>query len=557
MTRTRSIAPRRRRRLGALALGLALTLGAAPRAVAQSTPPSPAGSPQGPRPSGPLEPPSTEPWRAAPPGAPPPRQGVVPRPAPPGATPAAGAADPSDPPDIPATPKPIVTLAPPPQKSTPLTLDEVLESVNARFPMLLAEMQSVTAAEGDERSAWGAFDPKWKTKASVFPIGYYQYGTIDSYIEQPLYWRGIAVFGGYRIGQGKFPIYYDGYRTNSLGEARVGATMPILRGGSIDEERAKLWKSEAGVIAARQGLAGARLEIERAAASKYWEWVAAARRLEIARALLDRAVERNTAIVSRVTRGDTASIDATDNARAILQREQQVVSAERALTSARLALSLYLRNDEGDPVIPSTERQPKAFPEPTPLDAATVEADVSRAIGRRPEIREYEAKRRQYEVERELASNDRLPALNVLVAGAKQFGEGFPERLPAALEAGVYLDIPLRNRKADGRERAAHARFMEYDLQLRYVKDKISVEVRDAAAGTDAAAQRLGLARRELELAKRLEQAERQRFDMGDGNVLFINLREQASFDAASREVDSLLEHHKALALYRAVVGGR
>ncbi|MBX3217750.1 MAG: TolC family protein, partial [Labilithrix sp.] len=100
-------------------------------------------------------------------------------------------------------------------------------------------------------------------------------------------------------------------------------------------------------------------------------------------------------------------------------------------------------------------------------------------------------------------------------------------------------------------------RFLAYDLHLRYMKDKITLEVRDAAAGTDAAAARLGLARRELELAQQLEQAERQRFDMGDSTMLFVNIREQATFDAARRELDTLLDHHKALALYRAVVGGR
>lgn len=476
----------------------------------------------------------------------------------PGATgrPAAGVAG-DDPPDVPMmTPRPIVTLTPPPQQRTTLTLDEVLSNVEARYPLLLAERQALTAAEGEEYSAWGSFDPKWKTKGSIFPVGYYQYGMIDSVIEQPLYWRGISVFGGYRIGQGKFPIYYDGYRTNSLGEARVGVVVPILRGGSIDEDRAKLWKAEAGVDAAREGLAATKLDFQRSASYKYWEWIAASKKLEIAKRLLQRALDRNLAITARVARGDAAAVDQTDNARAIVQREQQVVMAERALTAARLSLSLYLRDDDGNPVIPSAERVPQRFPEPARLDARTVEDDVSRALGKRPEVKMYEARRRQYEVERKLAENDAWPTLNVLVAGAKQFGDGYPERQPAALEAGLVLDIPLRTRKADGRAQAADARFIQYEIQLRYTKDKIALEVRDAAAGTDAAAARLGLARRELELAQQLEQAERQRFDMGDSNILFVNIREQATFDAATRELDTLLDHHKALALYRAVVGG-
>ena len=458
------------------------------------------------------------------------------------------------PPDVPTTPTPLVTLTPPPQQRTPLTLEEVLATVETRYPLLLAEMQSLTAAQGEEYSAQGSFDPKWKTKATTFPVGYYQYGMLDTVIEQPVYWRGLTVFGGYRLGQGKFPLYYDGYRTNSLGEARVGVIVPLLRGGSIDEERAKLWKAEAGVIAAREGLAATKLDFQRGASYKYWEWIAAAKKVELAKTLLQRALDRNTAINTRVARGDAPAVDRTDNARAIVQREQQVVAAERTLTTARLALSLYLRDADGNPVIPSPERVPEFFPEPVQLDARTVENDVSRALGRRPEIRVYEARRRQYEVERDLAENDAWPTLNVLVAGAKQFGDGYPERQPAALEAGLYLDIPLRTRKADGRAQAAGARFMQYDLQLRYVKDKISLEVRDAAAGTDAAAARLGLVRRELDLAKQLEQAERQRFDMGDSTMLFVNIREQGTFDAAIREVDALLEHHKALALYRAVV---
>jgi cobalt-zinc-cadmium efflux system outer membrane protein len=462
-----------------------------------------------------------------------------------------------DPPDVPMfSPKPIVTLTPPPQPQTPLTLEEVLTSVDTRFPLLVAERKAMLAAEGEEYSAWGSFDPKWKTKGSLFPVGYYQYGMIDSVIEQPLYWRGISVFGGYRLGQGKFPLYYDGYRTNSLGEARVGLVVPLLRGGSIDEERAKLWKAEAGVDAAREGVAASKLEFQRSAAYKYWEWVAAAKKLEIAKRLLQRALDRNVAITARVARGDAAAVDQTDNARAIVQREQQVVTAERVLVTARLSLSLYLRDGNGDPIIPSPERVPSRFPEPARLDAPTVENDVSRAIGKRPEVRVYEARRRQYGVERSLAENDAWPTLNVLVAGAKQFGDGYPERQPAALEAGLLLDIPLRTRKADGRARAADARFMQYDIQLRYVRDKIALEVRDAAAGTDAAAARLGLARRELDLAQQLEQAERQRFDMGDSTILFVNLREQASFDAATRELDTLLEHHKAWALYRTVIGG-
>jgi len=454
-----------------------------------------------------------------------------------------------------ATQPAIVTLQAPPQSSSELRLEEVIAAVDTRYPLLLAESQGLAAARGERRSAVGAFDPKWKTKASAFPVGYYRYVTAESTVEQPLYWRGLSVFGGYRIGQGKFPIYYDNYRTNDRGEVRVGFTAPLFRGGSIDKERASLWKAEAGIDVAAQELVAARLEFRRIAAEKYWDWVAAGKKLENARSLYQRAVERNVGVTARIGSGDAPAIDQVDNSRSILQREQQVVGAERVLTTARLALSLYLRDDKGNPVIPSEERLPREFPEPIALAAGTVESDVSRALSQRPEVRLYESKRRQYEIERDLATNDKLPTVDVLVAGAKQFGDGYPEKHPATLEAGLLVDIPLRNRKADGRARTADALFMQYDLQLRYAKDKIQNEVRDAAAGSDAAARRLALARQELVLARTLEAAERQRFAMGDSTILVVNLREQASFDASNREIETLVDHHKSLAQYRAVVG--
>ena len=536
------------------ALVLAALLVARPAAAQQASPTTPTAAPT-------IAPPAPPPARQAAPSPPPadPPETMTPRPF--ERPPLTLTLPPMPPGAIPTTAPlvvggPLVDRAAPPQSNDPLTLHEVLTSVEERYPLLLSERQSVLAAEGEEYSAWGSFDPKWKTKGQGFPVGYYQYGIVDSYLEQPLYWQGMSVFGGYRLGQGKFPIYYDGYRTNSYGEARVGATISLLRGGSIDEERAKLWKAEAGVDAAREGFVATKLDFQRTATQKYWEWVTAAKKLDIAKTLLQRAVDRNVAVTQRVTKGDIPAVERTDNLRLIAQREQQVVAAERYLTSARLALSLYLRDTNGNPVIPSPERVPKAIPEPDRLGAAQVETDVVRALERRPEMKIYAARRRQYEVERKLAENDALPSLDLLVAGGKQFGDGYPEKQPATLEIGVMLEIPLRTRKADGRAAAAEARFTSYHLQLRYTKDKITNEVRDAAAGTDAAASRLALARRELELARALEQAEKLRFDMGDSTILFVNIREQTTFDAATKELDTILEQYKALAQYRAVIGG-
>ncbi len=71
----------------------------------------------------------------------------------------------------------------------------------------------------------------------------------------------------------------------------------------------------------------------------------------------------------------------------------------------------------------------------------------------------------------------------------------------------------------------------------------------------EAARKRVDLGRQETEAARTLEAAERRRFSLGDGTILFVNIREQATFDAAVKEVETLAEHHKARAAFRAACG--
>ena len=63
------------------------------------------------------------------------------------------------------------------------------------------------------------------------------------------------------------------------------------------------------------------------------------------------------------------------------------------------------------------------------------------------------------------------------------------------------------------------------------------------------------LAQREYEMAKQVEEAERAKFELGDSTLLSVNLREQATFDAALRRIDSLVEYHRARVSYQAILG--
>ncbi|MCS6900879.1 MAG: TolC family protein, partial [Myxococcales bacterium] len=257
---------------------------------------------------------------------------------------------------------------------------------------------------------------------------------------------------------------------------------------------------------------------------------------------------------TRVDKGDLSAIDRLDNSRAILQRQNQVVSAERTLVREAYALSLFLRTSDGRPLVPGQERLPTSFPEPALLTGSPKD-QVEDALNRRPEMRRLEIRQRQLDAERSLHSNARLPALDLQMKVSRDFGTGSPTREPTELEASILLDIPIQNRVATGRLARTEAQLARNNAELRLMRDRIEAEVKDAMNAVDMAYRGVEVARRELELARRLEQAERQRFDLGGSSLLVVNLREQATFEAAQREVTALADYQIAYANYRVALG--
>ncbi|MBL8911575.1 MAG: TolC family protein, partial [Archangium sp.] len=108
-----------------------------------------------------------------------------------------------------------------------------------------------------------------------------------------------------------------------------------------------------------------------------------------------------------------------------------------------------------------------------------------------------------------------------------------------------------------GRIQSARALVARLDHQLRLARDRVKIEVGDAESALSAATQRVVLARQEVEVALELERGERKRFELGDSSLLFVNLREQTTAEARLREIDALLDVHRAVASRRAAAALR
>lgn len=440
--------------------------------------------------------------------------------------------------------------------SNPLELQDVTNAVNEFFPLLLSVEQERLIKQGEFVSALGAFDLRLRGGGTSNALGFYQYNQGNLGVEQQFAAGGVKVFAGHRIGVGNFPVWYGNLQTYEGGEFITGASIPFLQNRTIDKYRSTLWKAAIDRQIAEPNILKARIEFIRAASYAYWDWIAAGQEYLVTRSLLKLAENRDDSLRRRIEAGLTKPIERTDNQRVIVQRRAKLIAAQRKLQQTAIKLSLYFRDEAGMPVLVSAERLPKDFPEAVTPEKRRVADDIAFAIARRPELRKLNLQRQKNEIEIRYARNQFLPTLDAQVYGSQDVGAPTPKKDKGdyQLAAGMALEVPLQRRYARGQIQAAEANRSQINFEQRFAQDKVITDIQSSIAAMDAAYLQVGQAKEATELARIMEEAERRNLFLGNSNILFVNLRETATVDAALLEVDALAEYFRAVADYRAAI---
>lgn len=436
-----------------------------------------------------------------------------------------------------------------------LSLQEVLSAALRAFPGLLSTEQKKQVAEGDYQTAEGGFDTLLKSKNRWSVAGIYENQMNDVIIEQPTAFMGATFFGGWRRGSGDYPVYEGKSQTADDGEIRLGVNIPLWRNRDIDSRRAKLQQAELGKLIASHEFDQALLEVRRLASQRYWDWLMAGQRLKVAERLLHIAEERNAGILERAAAGDIADFEALDNQRAILERRERRVAAQRMLEQSAIQLSMYWRDADGQPQLPDLSLMPADFPEQEPALDINPERSIQTALDQRPELKRLSLQKRQTETELELQQNQRSPGVDFSVMGAKDIGYSSQKINRDELYLGLNVDIPLQQRVAGGRVQVATANLQRLKWDQQLLEDRISNEIQDALSAIKAARERVLLSYRQWQAAQKLEEGEQSRFDLGDSTLLFVNLREIANGDAALKAAETKATLFKAHADFQAALG--
>ncbi|MFM7149325.1 MAG: TolC family protein [Gemmataceae bacterium] len=441
-----------------------------------------------------------------------------------------------------------------PTSVRPLELQQVLDSVAKHYPLIFAAEQERQVVAGNQLAAQGAFDRK--LKSDIYENGgTYAHLNSGVGIEQLTPYQGFSYTMGYRLGVGNYPIYWFDRKTGDAGEFRAGVTMPLLRDRDIDSARATLAKTSIDQQMAEPVIRLQRIDIARAATLSYWSWVATGQRYLITRDILRLATQRDDQLRKRVAAGNLAQIEREDNKRIIIDREARLVASQRGFQLASLNLSLYLRDEHGNPSIPRLEDLPAFLEPPHPPLLDQRLKDLELAILKRPEIQRLALQRQKIQVDIDLAENQMLPGLNMGFYGARDLGyivKGVNRDLATA---SMVLDVPLERRQARGRILAARAELARVLAQERMARDRVQVDLQSSLNGIDRAYDLLQRGRDNKKQNQYLAEAEQRQFDVGKSDLFRVNIRELQAAEARMLEVDAAAEFYRSLADYHASIG--
>jgi len=417
--------------------------------------------------------------------------------------------------------------------SDTIYLQTLLEKVTNTYPPYLAALIERDIAQGQLRSTRGAFD--FQTFARIFdnPTGFYESTTIEAGFEQFTGLWGSTLFGGYRWTDGLLPDYYADRRTDAGGSPNIGFKLPLLKNRAIDQRRRALQNAKLDVELVDPVIQRQYLDFVRAATAAYLNWIKTGKVLEVAERMLSLAEDRRLAIETRIEQGLEAKSVLLENDQWVLSRKIATIDARRDFEAASIALSLFYRNDEDEPLRPLRNQLPDTWPQISKAPEDLIAPAWKHASGHRPELRIYELELQKLGVDKEYYRNQLLPSLDAYASASQNLGDSlYKDTGEVELKLGIEFRVPLQRNAAKGAASANQAKIEQMQQKVAFAMEKVFAEIEKGFVSLTASGEKLELSRDNRRMAETLREIEADRFRLGATNLLSLQIREQTAIKA-------------------------
>ena len=413
----------------------------------------------------------------------------------------------------------------------------VVNSVLNNFPLIEAEMLKAKAVEGDKIEAEGSFDFVLKAKAKIWRQDPYDNDYYDAYLEKQTAFGGMKVKAGHRKGIGDFNYYAQDLETSRAGQAYVGFMTPLLRNLETDEYRTKLEITKIKEVIAKEKIKVKKLISIHKALSLYYKYLFELKKLKINQEILSLAEKRQKFIETKFRAGSESKFKLIENTRILNKRQAEVMKTEAELIQIETELSLYVREKNGTPIKFNRDSEPEDKLE-------VISAKIFKSIDQNPHLKILTLEKQILNTEKRYNEQSKLPGLNLDVTGYKELSNRarYQDNI---LQVGVFFDLPLENRKAEGSSVASLYRLKALEKELTFLKDQLDQQFDASFRSGLLAKERWQVAKKEYETAKYLVKGETKKWEMGSSTLFTVNLREQDLADIETRVWYALYEFHQ------------
>lgn len=414
-----------------------------------------------------------------------------------------------------------------------LSYSAFLLSVNENHPVSKQANLQIQSAKAGILAAKGNFDPRL-------------YYTIDQkQFDNKNYWTlqdgGIKVATPFAleistgIEQSHGSFLNNESITSTSGLIYTQFSLPLLQGLLVDERRnalsqAKLYR-DLTLIEQKNILN----ELFSKAAKAYWEWVQAYYKTEVQREAVLLAKQRFEAVKQAALLGDNAAIDSLEAGIQYQERNVLLQQQEMDYYSKTLMLSVYIWNEENEPIqLSATTFPPKNEELPKTIVSDSILKKIDSLVTWHPFLLAYQNKTSRVALDLRLKQDKLKPVFNVKFNPLYEIGNYNASIFYGvnSYKWGAEFQFPVFLRKERGEIEMTKLKLAHLNLELQNKRAQITNGIL-ASFNEYTNTEKQALQYETIvEHYYQLLQAERRLFEIGESSVFMVNNRELSYINA-------------------------
>lgn len=410
-----------------------------------------------------------------------------------------------------------------------LSISNTLDLIHQYHPIAKQADFKVDMSKAALMSVRGAFDPAFylnNEQKTLNGKNYFYYSNPELKIPT---WYGIELKAGYENNYGD----NISSETTSGKSSYVGISIPLLKDLLIDKRRSDLAQSKIIVQLSKEERQLILNDLYLDGASSYWQWVYAFQKQSLFSNILNNAKDRLNFIKKSFQSGDRAAIDTVEG----LLQLQNITNLQTQAWSDQIEEQSKLSN-----FLWNTQQQPYELNETIIPDSSWLKIDLNQveipsllevieeANLTHPKLKALDFKTDILQVEKQYKAQNLLPTFRVnynFLNKGYQFSNPINQSLyNNNYKAGVQFGLPLFLRQARGDLKQANIKIAQQKEETKQVRLEIENKIKKYYAELVALKNQQTLTTKSVENAKKLLEAEVQRFEIGESSLFLVNSRE-------------------------------